>query len=701
MPAYSLSKFFFKQNGAKFIIFDYTKTKYMKKLLLLISFTYSLIGNAQIISTIAGNGAAAYTGDGGQAITASLNSPRQLVLDAAGNLYFSEANNNCVRKVNTAGVITTVAGTGTAGFSGDGGQATAATLTNPYGLARDATGNLYIVDYGDNRIRKVNTNGIISTIAGTGTAGFGGDGGQATAAKLYHPAGIAIDAAGNLFVADISNQRIRKINTAGIITTVAGTGSATYGGDGGQATAASLQNAEGINVDGAGNLYIVDTNNGRVRKVTTAGIITTIVGIGTLGYSGNGGQATAAKINNPTGVAFDAAGNLYIADGWNGRIRKVNSLGIISTVVGNGTAFYSGDGGVATNAGIGVYSMTFDAVDNLYFSDFGNNRVRFICNNPDVVSGLVTEPNTTPVNAGLVYVFRQKLTKMGNLDTAGSTTINTNGTYTFSVLPYGNYFIEAKAAASYTNAVGTYYSNKLNNYQWDSAIFITHNSCRNNHYPGYNIAVIETPTQTGTGVISGNVTADSSFGRRLAYGGNNNVMGAPLKGIDVKLGKNPGGGCANRTTTNNSGNYSFTNVDTGSYFVYVDIPNFKDTIANIHINATHSSFTTVNYCVDSAKVHFCGTLTTDIHNLSLKNNEPALITYPNPAQDNINISIHGVEAAKGQLEIIDGQGKLIIQQKASGADNVISLNGLSNGVYTVLYRDAKVPQIQTRMFIVK
>jgi len=673
----------------------------MKKLLLLISFSCALVSNAQIISTIAGNGTAAYTGDGGQAIAASLNSPRQIVLDAAGNLYFSEANNNCVRKVNSAGVITTVAGNGILGYTGDGGQATAAELTTPYGLARDAAGNLYIVDYGDNRIRKVNTNGIISTFAGTGTAGFGGDGGQATAAKLYHPAGIAIDAAGNLYIADISNQRIRKINTAGIITTVAGTGSATFGGDGGQATAASLQNAEGINIDGAGNLYIVDTNNGRVRKVNSSGIITTIAGNGTLGYSGDGGQATAAKIYNPTGVAFDAAGNLYIADGWNGRIRKVNSSGIISTIAGNGTASYSGDGGVATNAGIGVYSITFDAVDNLYFTDFGNNRVRFICNNPDVVSGLVTEPNTTPVNAGLVYVFRQKLTKMGNLDTAGNTTINANGTYTFSILPYGNYFIEAKAAASYTNAIGTYYSNKLNNYQWDSAMFITHNSCRNSHYSGYNITVLETPAHTGTGIISGNVTADSTYGRRLAYGGNIGVMGAPLKGIDVKLGRNPGGGCANRTTTDNSGNYSFTNVDTGSYFVFVDIPNFKDTIANVSINSTSSSFTNVNYCVDSAKVHFCGTLATDIHNLSSKDNDPAINAFPNPAQDNINITISGVQSAKGQLELIDGQGRSVLQQKASGTNNIISLNGLSNGVYTILYTDSKVSQIQTRMFIVK
>jgi len=335
--------------------------------------------NAQIITTIAGNGTNAYTGDGGQATSAELYAPVQLKFSAAGDLYFADWANNAIRKINTAGIISTIAGGNStqSGFSGDGGQATNAKLSAPQAVTFDAAGNLYISDENNSRIRKVNTAGIITTIAGNGTIGFNGDGGQATAADI-NPKGMTFDAAGNLYIADFNNSRIRKINTAGIISTVAGTGTSGFSGDGGQATAAALRYPYDVVFDDAGNLYIADSYNNCIRKVNSAGIITAIAGNGNLGYSGDGGLATAAKLYQPTGMAFDASGNLYIADSFNNRIRKVNTAGIITTVAGTTTYGYNGDGIQATAAKLYYpIGVTLDASScNLYIGDMDNYRIR-------------------------------------------------------------------------------------------------------------------------------------------------------------------------------------------------------------------------------------------------------------------------------------------------------------------------------------
>ncbi len=421
--------------------------------------------SAQIITTIAGNGIAGWSGNGGIATAAELDLPSGMTIDVIGNIYFADINFNFIRKINTAGIITVIAGTGTQGFSGDGGQATAAELGLPSSVAIDAAGNLYIADQTNNRIRKVNTAGIITTVAGSNTQGFSGDGGQATAAELHYPQGITCDAAGNLYIADVINERIRLVNTAGIISTYAGNGSGGYSGDGGQATAAELYDAFGVAIDAAGNLYIADENNNRVRKVNTAGIITTVAGNGTAGFSGDGGQATNAKLSDPWNVAIDAYGNLYISDSGDGYVRKVNSLGIITTIAGNGIGGYSGDGGQATNASLSPDGIVIDALNNVYIADRNNNRIRMICNAPDNVSGIITAPSAAPITAGKVYVYRPNPIHNGLLDTAGYTTIQANGAYTFTNLPYANYYIEAKADTNvYPTAVGTYYSTKTNNY---------------------------------------------------------------------------------------------------------------------------------------------------------------------------------------------------------------------------------------------
>jgi hypothetical protein len=261
---------------------------------------------------------------GGQATAAELSVPAGVSFDVAGNMYIADDGPNVIRKVTTAGVISTVVGNGTSGFSGDGGQATAAELEGPGPVVFDATGNMYVPDGLNNRIRKVTTAGIISTIAGNGTNGYSGDGGQATAAELNGPDQMACDAIGNLYIGDNSNHRVRKITTAGIISTIAGNGTFGFSGDGGQATAAELYFPNFITLDVAGNIYIDDSNNNRIRKINTAGVISTFAGGGSGGL-GDGGQATAAELGRPTGINFDAAGNFYIADSYNQRIRAMGS----------------------------------------------------------------------------------------------------------------------------------------------------------------------------------------------------------------------------------------------------------------------------------------------------------------------------------------------------------------------------------------
>ena len=270
---------------------------------------------AQIITTVAGNGIYGYSGDGGQATAAQLDFPFGVACDVFGNLYIADSYNAAIRKVSTLGIINTIAGNGISGFSGDGGQATAAELNSIFGIYVDVIGNLYIADGGNNRIRKVNTLGIITTVVGNGTNGYSGDGGQATAAELNYPNGLTIDILGNIYIVDNSNNCIRKISTSGIITTVAGNGTAGFSGDGGQATAAELNLYSGaIAVDVVGNLFLADGANERIRKVNTAGIITTIAGNGTQGYNGDNGQATNAQLDYPWALCTDASGNLYIAD---------------------------------------------------------------------------------------------------------------------------------------------------------------------------------------------------------------------------------------------------------------------------------------------------------------------------------------------------------------------------------------------------
>jgi sugar lactone lactonase YvrE len=332
---------------------------------------------APVITTIAGDGTIGGGGDGGPATSAQLSLPFQIALDSVGNLYVADALNNRIRKISVTGIISTIAGTGTAGFSGDGGPAASAELNFPTAVTLDASGNVYISEGDNHRVRKVDTSGIITTVAGNGTAGSSGDGGLATDASINNPVGLKVDAAGNLIVADQVSNRIRKIDTSGIISTIAGIGTRGFSGDGSPATDAQLNFPNGVTIDAAGNIYIADTINNRIRKIDTSGIISTIAGNGATGFDGDGGPAINAALNRPYEVKVDAVGNIYVADSDNNRIRKINSTGIISTIVGNGTAGFSGDGGPAIMAEISSpIGAEVDMTGNIYVADTFNSRIR-------------------------------------------------------------------------------------------------------------------------------------------------------------------------------------------------------------------------------------------------------------------------------------------------------------------------------------
>jgi len=413
-----------------------------------------------VLTRVAGTGIGGYSGDNGPALAAALWSPNGVATDASGDLYIADYVNFRVRKVTSSGIITTVAGVGTDGDSGDNGPATSAQFSELGGLAVDSAGNLYIADTASHRVRKVAPNGIITTVAGTGVAGYSGDNGPATSAQLNSPYAIIVDAGGNLFIADAQNNRIRKVSPGGVITTVAGAGGAGFSGDTGPAVSAQLNFPEGVALDSGGNLYIADTGNYRVREVATSGIITTVAGNGTNNFAGDNGPATSAEFSSitavavtpsgdlivsdpsdfrirkicsgivttvaggsygnggpapslglsyPTSVARDNTGNLYVTDRDNSRVIKIAPNGIVTTVAGTGSRGYSGDNGPAASAQLGEPEAAIvDGNGNLYIADSGNNVVRQIV----ASTGIIT---TVPISGGLNGPTALALDGAGNL----------------------------------------------------------------------------------------------------------------------------------------------------------------------------------------------------------------------------------------------------------------------------------------------
>jgi trimeric autotransporter adhesin len=338
------------------------------------------VDSAGTITTIAGivpvQHPGGFSGDGGPATQAQLSIPTRVVFDSLGNMYICDSHNGRIRKVTTGGIITTFVGGGSA-IATNGASATAISLSYPNDISIDSSNNLYVPDTDHHLVLEVSPAGIVTIIAGTGGSGFSGDGGPATSARLWNPASVVVDGQGNIFIADQQNARVRRVDASGTITTWAGNGVSNYGGDGGPALQALLDLPQGVAFDPTGNLLIADVYNNRIRKVDTSGIITTIAGTGTPGYSGDNGQASLAELNLPQGVAADSQGNIYIADTENGVIRKIDSSGIITTfadgtqVVGYGSA----PPPIAQCGLVSPVGLSVDQAGTLYIADIGSNCV--------------------------------------------------------------------------------------------------------------------------------------------------------------------------------------------------------------------------------------------------------------------------------------------------------------------------------------
>ena len=502
-----------------------------------------------IISTLAGT----YDGGSGGYGANQINGPQNMVVDPQGKyVYFSDQSNQVIRKMNAqTGVMTIYAGQyfdgGTAGYSGDGGQATSAELNAPYGLALDSAGNLYIADSGNNVIRKVDPTGNITTVAGEYSRGgtFYGDGGAATSAGLFDPTGVAVDTQGNIYIADQGNQRIRKVTTDGNIHTFAGDGSANYSGDGGAATSATLCYPLSVAVDSSGNVYISDNANNVIRKVTTDGIIHTIAGAYNSegGYSGDGGQATSAVMNNPTQVAVDAAGNLYIADTSNNIIRRVDTAGIINTIVGNynnDTGSYSGDTGPPTSASLNFPTgVAVSPNGNIFISDAGNAVIR-----------------------GVSYAaptFSFSAINVGSESASKSTTVENIGNVAlaFTGLSTGSNFVQTASGGTDCSA---------------STNLALDGTCE--------IAVAFEPEQGGN--LSGNVTVTSG------------AFDIPLDGT----GNGPG--ASFNPTSLSFGNQALSTTSTAKTVTLTNSGNQTLTISSISITGTNSGdFSQTNNCGSS------------------------------------------------------------------------------------------------------
>ena len=555
----------------------------------------STVSPTSIIQSVAGNGTQGYTADGVAATSSGLYSPSSIAVDAAGNIFIADSANNRIREVDASThLISTVAGTGFAGFSGDGGTPTLAMLNAPTGIAVDSAGNLFIVDRGNSRIREVSAaTHTISTVAGTTIVGYNGDGIAATSAQLNLPFSIAVDAAGNLFIADEGNGRIREV-IAGTqqISTVAGNGTFGYNGDGISAVTAQLNAPYGITVDSAGNLFIADTNNNRIREVNAGTkLISTVAGTATKGFNGDGASATSSQLSVPYAVAVDAAGDLFIADFGNDRIREVNATTkLMSTIVGTGIVGYNGDGIVPTSANLqNPWGVAVDFYGDVFVADTFSNRARIVT--PGAPSVTVTAATFTTIQASLPTI------NLGQAELLTATISSIAGTPNSGTVTFYN-GTTALYVANVSNGTATYTATTLptGNDTITATFNGTSNFAPSTSNPGTTVTVIAVTRPAVSSPTSANITSSSvTLGGNITSNGGLPVTASGVLFSKSSVNPNPqigAYGVTNVPSTTTSGQFTVPvlNLTPGVLYSFVA---YATNSAGTTLTTTIGTFTTL------------------------------------------------------------------------------------------------------------
>ncbi len=644
--------------------------------LLLFGMCSNVVNAQNIISTAFGTGVLGYAGDSGQARNAEFNVPYGIYVSPSSNIYITDWYNGRIRKIDALGIVTTVGGNGIAGSPrGDGGPAVDANIIAPEDVYVDRYENIYFTEATMNCIRRIDgKTGIITTIAGLtiGSMGYSGDGGPAVKAAINGPKGICMDTTGNIFFADAFNNVIRKIDTAGIITTVL--------------SESNPYPLCGICVDDSDNLYIGDDNGYVVQKYTAAtGVLSTIAGNGTSGYSGDGGPAINAQLE-PKNLFLDGAGNLYVVDYVGRALRKIDlSTGIINTVAGNGISGYSGDGGPATNAEIHrVWGACMDKKGNIFIADDDDGVVREVHKNATISGFITRDTDISPIFSYYKVLLIKYDSSTGIISSVDSTYTNGKNTayYIFGDEPSGNYLVKAIITNNDTSGIGYVPTYSDSSIHWDSASYVSYAVGTPS---SANIAMQRGTLTSGPGFVSGSVLVGAG-----KVAGSSGKVGDPVSGLLVYL-EDANGKLIKYVNTDTDGNYSFDDIPIGNYIVFPEEIGYKTIPYVITITGTSLTIKDINFKKTSSYIEPSSTVVETVND-----DYSRILVSPNPSKGIFHIQLHGLTVPIISVAVTNLLGQEVYQTKINTANSQtdLDLSKLTSGNYFINFFEHSINQVQ-------